>query len=444
METSPGACSVCGLWTSTQSTTTTILVQILILMNLIKRPGYRFEHPYFQLPSSIEDGLRSFPKPPAIPDIKQSFIERIMREAYININNDHGYVSIEDDPPSFPKHPAISDYLDNGGGGNRRRFQRWRKSQEILGLGCLSSRIPPSAGWPFCFPNLHSKYKRELSNDHDVRIFEIPGQLADHFVEAIGDYGAKRNFIKEKYAIRLGLPINRSVVHKVTVGSGKEVTTVGTATAPFRFKGEYGVHDLEFCLLAECLNDIILGKPFLKLTETFSIPSNFRRRVRERVVRGISQFRLLYLGTSSPMFEGSINGQPQTALADSGAKVLVMDEAYAQSIRVPIHIGHEDRTRLKFADNSIADTSGMAYDVEWRFGRDGEFSPPYWLNFHILKNAPANIILCDTFLFDNEAFSRYHHYLIDNDDDYEDENDKFHCLAIDCDRGTQGRRFAIP
>ena len=268
-----------------------------------------------------------------------------------------------------------------------------------------------------------------------MRIFEIPGQLAKHSVKALGDYGAKRNFVKEEYAIHLGLPINRSDVRKVTVGSGKEVTTVGTATAPFRFEGEHSVHNLKFHLLPNCVHDVILGKSFLKLTKTFSILSNFCRRVKERVIMGISQFHLLYLGAStSPMFEGSINGQPQTALADSGAKVLVMDEAYARSIDVPIHGGHEHRTRLKFADNSIADTSGMAYNVEWRFGRDSEFTSPYRLDFHILKNAPANIILCDTFLFDNEAFSRYHHYLIDNDDDYEDEDDRFHCFAIDLDR----------
>jgi predicted aspartyl protease len=291
----------------------------------------------------------------------------------------------------------------------------------------------------------HSKSKSELSNDHEVRIFEIPGQLAKHTVKALGDYGAKRNFVKEEYAIRLGLPINRSVVRKVTVGSGKEVTTVGTATGPFRFKGEHGVHNLNFHLLPDCIHDVILGKSFLKLTETFSILSNFYRRVQERVVKGISQFHLLYLGASSPMFEGSINGQPRTALADSGAKVLVMDEAYARSIGVPIH--HEDRTTLKFADNSIADTSGMAYNVEWRFGRNGEFTTPYRLNFHILKNAPANIILCDTFLFDNEAFSRYHDYLIDNDDDYEYEDDESHCFAIDFHRRKkrmQSKMFTIP
>ena len=76
------------------------------------------------------------------------------------------------------------------------------------------------------------------------------------------------------------------------------------------------------------------------------------------------------------MFEGSLNGQIQTALADSGSKVLLMDATYARNIGLRIENGHEPQARLKFADNSVTDTVGMAYNVEWRFGRDGEFGPP--------------------------------------------------------------------
>ncbi|CAI7611594.1 unnamed protein product [Penicillium glandicola] len=280
-----------------------------------------------------------------------------------------------------------------------------------------------------------SESKSALSNNHEVRIFEIPCQLAEHYTNAVGDYGAKANFMKEEYAVSLGLPISQNATCKVTIGSGKQVTTVGTATVPFRFSGDNEVHHLEFQLLPNCIHNVIIGKPFLKFTKTFSNVANFHRRVKERVTKGISQFHLLYLGASTPMFEGSINGQVKTtALADSGSKVLLMDEAYARNIGVHIETGHEHQTRLKFADNSVTDTTGMAYDVKWRFGCDGEFTSPYPLNFHILKNAPANVILSDTFLFDTKAFSQYHHYLIDDDDDCEDEDMLIYFFAIDIDK----------
>ncbi|KAI1830307.1 hypothetical protein DTO013E5_8891 [Penicillium roqueforti] len=196
--------------------------------------------------------------------------------------------------------------------------------------------------------------------------------------------------MKEKYAISLGLPISQNATCEITIGSGNQVTTTGTATVPFRLSSENEVHNLEFQLLPNCIHDVIIGKPFLKLTRTFSNVVNFYRRVKKRFAKGISQFHLLYLGASTPMFEGSINGQ-----------------AYARSIGVHIHTRHEYQTRLKFADNSVTETAGMAYDVEWRFGHDDEFTSPYPLDFHILKNAPANVVLSDSFLFDTKAFPQY-------------------------------------
>ncbi|KAJ5396782.1 hypothetical protein N7509_004895 [Penicillium cosmopolitanum] len=141
------------------------------------------------------------------------------------------------------------------------------------------------------------------------------------------------------------------------------------------------------------------------------------------------------------MFEGMINGYAQTDLADSGLKFLVMDEKYARSIGVEIHTAHRHCTRLKFADNSVAKTAGMAYDFEWCFGRDNEISPPRILNFHILENAPANVILNDALLFDTKAFSKYLDYLIDDDDDYnyefEEEGMHIYFFAIDFDKKTR-------
>ncbi|OCL01897.1 hypothetical protein AOQ84DRAFT_383242 [Glonium stellatum] len=96
-----------------------------------------------------------------------------------------------------------------------------------------------------------------------------------------------------------------------------------------------------------------------------------------------------------------------------------MDEAYARSTGLLIDTRNQHRVRVKFANNSAAYTSGMAYGVEWRFGRDSESTLPDLLGFHIFHNTPANVILCDTFLYDSRAFSQYQHYLVDDDDGYQ-------------------------
>lgn len=283
-------------------------------------------------------------------------------------------------------------------------------------------------------PEPAQKSRNLPSRDGDTRIFEIPCQLAQHPANALGDYGAKRNFLRESFAMRLGLAITRSASCLVTVGSGRQVATVGTTTVPFKFRKEQTEYPLKFHILPDCIHDVIVGKRFLKLTETFSNMANYGRRVEERVVRGISRFRFLYLGASSSMILGTVNGQPHTALADSGSKILAMDKTYAQAIGVKIETGHHHRRRVIFADNSVAETVGMAYNVEWRFGHDNCFSSPHQLDFHILRSAPADVILSDTFLFDNKAFSQYQHCFIDDDEDFEDEDIEAYFFAIDIDK----------
>ncbi|KAF2006682.1 hypothetical protein P154DRAFT_413347, partial [Amniculicola lignicola CBS 123094] len=265
------------------------------------------------------------------------------------------------------------------------------------------------------------------------RVFEIPSVLGKgHFTDALGDYCAKSNFMREEYAVRLGLSINRQDTSDVVVGSGKKVTTAGTTETLFRFKDENKSYSLKFHLLPSCLHNVILGRSFIKFTRTFSSMGNKLRRVKERVLNSVSH-HFLYLGESAPRFEGLIHGVPGDALADSGAKVLVMDEAYARSRGFPIATGFQHRTKLRFADDSVAYTSGITYGVQWEFGPGGK-SEQYSLDFHILKNAPANVILSDTFLFDTHAYSEYDCYLIDDDDD---DDDAFF-FAIDIDTTHNG------
>jgi hypothetical protein len=238
--------------------------------------------------------------------------------------------------------------------------------------------------------------------------------------------------MSEKYAIQLGLEISRESRHikKVTVGNKKDATTTGLASAPFSFRGEDPIYPLKFYLLPDCVRDVILGNPFIKATKTFSNLSNFYRRLKRRAAQAISAYHLLFLGNSAPQFNGFINGMPQEALADSGAQVMVMDEKYARSIGLEIKTGREERTKLIFADKSTAFTKGMAYGVEWKFrSPTDESSNLYRLNFHILENAPADVILCDSFLFETEAFSRYA-YCLQESDDEEDGDWEQHCFAI--------------
>src|ERR1700712_392540 len=87
-----------------------------------------------------------------------------------------------------------------------------------------------------------------------------------------------------------------------------------------------------------------------------------------------------------------------------------------------------------FADGSVMDTAGIAYNIKWLFGRGENFSTPHDLNFHFLTSAPANVLLSDTFLSGTKSFSEHDSYLMDRYDDYEDEDMRNFLLAIDFDK----------
>jgi hypothetical protein len=157
-------------------------------------------------------------------------------------------------------------------------------------------------------------------------IYEIPSILAsDVVVSAVGDYCSRGNFMQESYAKLLNLTIQSHEPLSVTVGSGLQVHTTGTVEVSYRFQSEPEVYKLQFHLLPNCIHDIILGKPFLKATKTYSVLENFAKRVTCRLVNTITSCDMLYLGDSGPRFRGLLNDFPSEALADSKNMRICLD-----------------------------------------------------------------------------------------------------------------------
>jgi hypothetical protein len=225
--------------------------------------------------------------------------------------------------------------------------------------------------------------------------------------------------------------IDRNQTEKITLGNGKMVTTTGTTKTTFQFPGERERYSQVFHLLPKCHHNVILGNRFLKMTKTFTNNLNRLRRVVTRVVSKLKTHNFFYIGGSGPTFKGLVNGRLQYALADTGAKLLIMDEDYARKLQLTIETGPQNRTRLQFADQTAAMTSGMVHGVRWQYGGHGQEEEEHMLDFHILKNAPANVILSEDFLLGDEtnAFEDYACYMDDEDDDDDDAG----CFMIDID-----------
>jgi len=259
----------------------------------------------------------------------------------------------------------------------------------------------------------------------------IPGKLAGTLeINAFGDTGAKYNFMDEQYAIsQADFAVDRTQVEKVALGNGETVMTTGTVSTTFQFPGEKEIYSQLFYLLPTCPHKVILGNRFLKMTKTFTNNLNRLRRVVTRTVSRMKAHDFFYIGGSGPAFKGLVNGHLQYALADTGAKLLLMDEDYAQKLGLVIETSLQHRTRVQFADRTTAMTSGMTYGVSWQYGdNEGE---SHMLDFHILKNIPANVILSEDFLLGDEtnAFADYACYMHDEEEDDDDAS----CFMIDID-----------
>jgi len=265
-------------------------------------------------------------------------------------------------------------------------------------------------------------YNKKPHSDTAEREFCIPGFLdSKHPVNAMGDTGANLNTMHESFVQKRGYNIDREAASIVRVGQGR-VKTIGVVQVPFRFRDETTAYLLTFHVLPKCPQDVILGSTFLRLTKTFSSAVNFARRVFDRIVPRTSRHHnMLYLGGCGPTFTGTIGGRPYKALADTGSKVLIMDEDFARSRGLPIIDAEEHRIKLRFADGSTARTAGITQGVVWQFGLADE-GKNFLLDFYILKDAPSDVILSENFLLrESRAFTEYSDYLLD---DYEEEEDE--------------------
>ena len=272
-----------------------------------------------------------------------------------------------------------------------------------------------------------------------VTIFDIACSIEGrHSEPAFGDTAAMYNFMEEDYATQKGFLIQRDNFHRVRIRQGHTVTTTGTAHVMFRFQGEEKPYPLTFHLLPKCIRKVVLGKAFLRETKTFKVLQNFTNRVKRRVVRGVSSLHLFYLGDSTPKFTGLLNGRPREALGDSGSGALIMDEDYARAMGIPIADDEEYRNTVHFADGTTAMSTGMSHGMRWEFGLGG-VGKEHLLDFHILKNAPANVILSDEFLFGTNAFIEYDCYLVDEDEEVDEEEAYFFGIYVDESHKANGR-----
>jgi hypothetical protein len=253
---------------------------------------------------------------------------------------------------------------------------------------------------------------------HQLTELVVHGRLQGIDTAAFPDTGASSNFISERYARLHKFAVDRRGQSHVKVGSGAKTNIIGTAKLPFTFDGESETHHLTFNVLGKSLYDVVLGSPFLRLTQTFT---RFTHRIQRRT-RNFFQsnfFKMCLLG-SHQFLSGLTNGIPVDAVPDTGADVSVMSASFARAMGFTVNSEEQHRVLLGFADCSTAKTIGVVKDMPWNFC--GGDQSAHLTDVYVLADLPVDLVLGNEFLWETNAFVEYEDDFWHVEDDGQDDS----------------------
>jgi hypothetical protein len=253
---------------------------------------------------------------------------------------------------------------------------------------------------------------------------EISGFMHDTAVTFFPDNQSAYDIMSYDYAKRNHFEINSSTKGKLRTARGAMVNTLGTVSRPIHFAKESETYMREFHVLPKCVHDIILGSPFLRLTQTFT---KFRHRVVNKL-RGLSsRHRVCFTGSSQQMLAGWANGQSVLALPDTGSDICLMSAQYARERGYRVDTDPRHRQLLEFVDGSTAETLGRVEGFQWEFDKsDIQLHTP---EIHVLEDLQTDLLLGYDFLMETDAFSTHEELFVDIEPHDEHVDEMFGWLA---------------
>ena len=245
----------------------------------------------------------------------------------------------------------------------------------------------------------------------------IPGNLSSVSVLALSDIGADTDLLSLSFVQRHSIPLDKMKRRVIALPTGKQIRSVGQATSPFAFDGEPTTYLRTFEILTKCIQDVVLGKPFLSLTSTLT---KFAHRITQ-VRRYGFQNRVLLLGNGpQEIVVGKLNDQRVSAFPDTGSDATIMSKAYALSCGFRVLSGPIYRQRLQFSESSEAKADGVVDNVEWAFGDDCRNSKHCIDRILVLDRLPFDVILGGNFLLNTRTYELHQDCFYESSDDISD------------------------
>ncbi|KAH7308560.1 hypothetical protein B0I35DRAFT_442198 [Stachybotrys elegans] len=277
------------------------------------------------------------------------------------------------------------------------------------------------------------KLQHEIGQD-----WEIKGMLNGIPVHAFPDTGSDMDIVSKDWVDRHHLQVNENSASIIQLPNNRIAQSVGTISLHFRFEDDLVAYHRVFHVLPNCLREFILGRDFLMFTGTLT---KFTHRLVKRICSSNQVHHLMSVGLPTHRIQGSLNGQTVNAIPDTGSDVMLISRRYAERREFDIKTGENHTTTLEFADGSCTRTSGVVFNLEWKFGLAGGLvsSPRYaggfssdekvsspvpeideWdtnditdenttflCNFHVLDDLQFDVILRKDLLYDAKVFTAF-------------------------------------
>ncbi|KAH7318378.1 hypothetical protein B0I35DRAFT_241425 [Stachybotrys elegans] len=261
--------------------------------------------------------------------------------------------------------------------------------------------------------------------------YEVPGRLDGVQINALPDWGSSVDAISADLARKLGWKMEGGDVRRIRLPGGQVTESIGSATAGFQFQGEDQVHRRTFQVLRKSLYEVVLGRNFLRQTQTLT---NFCHRIVEKMRPCIQKGTKLFLMDDSPsdLLRCVVNGSAGSVLPDTGSDLMLVSGSFARRNRFKVHRGPRYRRQLQLINGSTIWTDGMVLSAELQFDAppiDGLDRDQYldcaagiWsykhpgkqankaiflCDLHVIENLPCDIILSNEFIFRQRVFSRF-------------------------------------
>lgn len=253
----------------------------------------------------------------------------------------------------------------------------------------------------------HSRANQQRDFSSGRKQYFVEGFAGLNPLEAFPDSGADSCLISPGMASSLDLDVVPGTARTIHLANKKPVRSPGMVPVAWTFSGETTAHIWECWVLPGCLHPLVLGRKFLRDTQTLT---KCISRIKSRLVSLPKRLGLRLLGAEKQRLWGYLDGNLTAALPDTGSDVMLVSSDYARKIGLNVDRGRSNWLEVEFADGSTAWTSGVARNVPWSVG-----GKMVHCDFHVLDNLCVDVVLSNDYLFETRVFSENSDCFFDTD-----------------------------